>query len=1200
MQKMLRCLLLGAVLMGGATVQAQNPLPVIKGMDYGGDMYPLALDTMVRNDYIIADVIATGANYGDNHYVINYNAKKKVVTIKDYSPQGWFQHVRKGADGERDYYTSRTFAAGEGKDFMATAIERDPLTGVYYGCFSTADDTGYEFCTIDFLTYTRTTLAALTEPLLAIGITNTGDCYGITSKGAYVSIDKATGALTPVAQTTLADARNGELLQTERYFGQYDDHLAMTTDPVSGRMFLTRFLANADDASLATSDLWEVEPATGTLTKIGDLGLDRYDEHIGLVDIWIDAPYFSADKAPAKITDGNFEASGASLTTQFTFTMPDKCADGTPLTGTLKWYLHGGDDFVEHMAEGEAQAGAQVNQPYTFDGRGKHTNMWLWAENEVGPGDRVQQSALVGPMRPQDPQNVKISYSQGKITITWDRITDPVAESGNYWDPDTVRYCIDRLLPTPKKTNLKWNLRDTCYVDSIGVPDKATKYQYQVVAGFGNTRQTSTAKGKSNTLTVTKPQITLPWKADFSNKLDFSEWLMLRNDSVSTYPGGWFASGSTQDPYARMNIHILDNIVDATWVSIPVVNRASYYEVRMQARCYKGKGDKAKTEFRVGLNWAEQRDTAAITAGQVLIPETNIPTDGKWLTLKNIIKSANANEKFLGLRGHFMMQDYDTLAGLSYEGPAIRDLRISGPYSDMTPGYVTNFSVQELPQAEPAVKIDFNCPTTRLDGTSLENWITDLRITRDGEVIHTFTEPVLGQAYSFTDTTATVGDHTYAAFAYGVGAGPTEEASLFVGYVAPYKYARLAPITVTEDPVKHGQVTLHMPKVRADANGKLYAPGTVKYNIYKYKDSQRNAVDTLAYGLTDTVFTLQGMPEGYLGFVSYLLNTDLPGGYHFTGSSYSEYKESETYAIGVPLPTPFKESCAKGALTWPFDVATNGYGQWGIAKTGVTPQDNDGGMFVMVPSSQYGAGWLYTVKVSLAQTKRPALSFYVYNQAEQADSNEYQVCAGLMGQREMYDSVMIATPVSAIGATKGWHKVNLDLSRYGTQQVNVCIRAMSLNSQRMYMDNVTIDDVVLPAPVLEGVRQGDDVALTWKEPTDIWGLGLKGYRVLRDDKPLCDTLLTGTLYLDKDVTKDVKLTYKVVPVYTWNDTTGNGIDGDASNAVDVMLSEINDIEVGDAREIARYSVEGRMVDDRYRGVVIVRYANGAVRKLIAQ
>lgn len=323
---------------------------------------------------------------------------------------------------------------------MSTETAYDPVTDKIYGCFYSADAKQMEFGTVSYFTQKRTTIATLSQPILAMGATSKGEIYGVALDGNLYNINKTTGALTKIGDTGV------------KPFGTYQsgdiDH---KTD---------KFYWTAIDTDTIAS-LYTVDLTTGKATKVTDYA-NRWQW--GAVNV-LHGPN---DGAPGKPENVGHDFGNGLTTGTVTFTVPDKTVDGNTLSATgLTYYVEVDDSVCETGAATPGQTITSKQLELTTGNR----YFRIYLHNEAGWGEKYKETFFVGH---------DVPATVGSITATGDTATYSVkvewtaptkGKHDGYLEPSRLKYDLYR-----NDSLIANAISDTTLVDTIG---RKTYYAYR-------------------------------------------------------------------------------------------------------------------------------------------------------------------------------------------------------------------------------------------------------------------------------------------------------------------------------------------------------------------------------------------------------------------------------------------------------------------------------------------------------------------------------------------------------------------------------------------------------------------------------------------------------------------------------------------------------------------------------------------------
>ncbi|TVR39116.1 MAG: hypothetical protein EA394_09920, partial [Bacteroidia bacterium] len=205
----------------------------------------------------------------------------------------------------------------------------------------------------------------------------------------------------------------------------------------------------------------------------------------------------------------------------------------------------------------------------------------------------------------------------------------------------------------------------------------------------------------------------------------------------------------------------------------------------------------------------------AISGGLVI---TDLVTPGKWAFLGNV-----QNQVIWAL-----------------------ELADSAPLA--APGAPTNLVVTAGAMGALEADISFNNPGTTVEGDPLTD-LTEVRIYRAGELIHTVSNPVIGGSVTFTDTTVpAAGGYAYSVVGENAeGAGIPANANVYIGEDVP-----AAPGDVTLVAVGNaGHVTWEEPT--EGLNGGYLSGDNITYTVVRMPDDTVVAEDITETDFLDTM-----------------------------------------------------------------------------------------------------------------------------------------------------------------------------------------------------------------------------------------------------------------------------------------------------------------------------------------------------------
>lgn len=954
----------------------------------------------------------------------------------------WFSYYVKGVDIQTGafVYTGTGSNATNGVDMAL-----DPMSGNIYGIFNNPSGEGYRLGTITYGVdpegknneVTVETIAVLEGEWNALACDANGQLYGITpgDDATLYKIDKQTGATVKVGSTGKSTTGTG----------------SATIDPKTGRMYWTT-------ATASSRAIYEVNPATGETATLKSY-LSGNANIIGMV---VPTPA-AEDKAPAMATDLKAVFPGGAHSGNLEFKAPATTFDGTEATGELDYTVTvNGKDYT-----GKTTYGASVSVPITLEEDGEYMFVVVLS-NSVGNSPKASIKSFVGISTPKAPQNVKSVYADGKITVTWDPVTE--SAKGGYIDPEQVTYTV-------KKGNVEVSVdqKDTKYEEAIRITDGLQVCKYSVSAKYADLASDYTA---ANDLVF--GNIVPPYKQTFDTETSMIEFT-LENTGLQGWQY-WFNENQNQNqPRLRYSF---TSALDAWMITAPVkLEAGKAYRVNLNAFA-----TKTSSVEKIEIKYGKEPKASAMTSIAVA------PTE---------VKGADATP----LEG-FVTADADGLYYIGIHGISdasqsylfIDDLEIAEGISAAAPVAVSNLKVTPGVNGAKEANISFDAPAKDFAGNALTT-ISKIEIACGNKVVETFSDVPAGESKTYRHVLTEAGDYTYTVTPYtGEVAGQKMSATVYVGHPLA---ADLSEASFKET-AKPGEVTVTWTPVTTDADGQPLDASLITYTICDAA-AEANA-EPLFENLTGNSKTFMAMAENaaqeFKQFVVYAV----------TERGRSKGALTNALPVGKPM-TSFEESFPNGTPTTPLATGFENNGEWILLADmqDIKSADNDNG-FAAMHSATGGNAGLVTGKIDLSGFLNPALSFKVYNwsDATNKDLNEVNIDVCEAGT-EAWTTVATAKPGELGGSVEGWYDASASLAAFAGKTVQIKIQASALNFQYVPVDAfrlVSLVDTDLSARAITGparVKAGSAFALR-VEIANEGGKEVKGHSLeLYADGKLIDT-----------------------------------------------------------------------------------------------
>lgn len=376
----------------------------------------------------------------------------------------------------------------------------------------------------------------------------------------------------------------------------------------------------------------------------------------------------------------------------------------------------------------------------------------------------------------------------------------------------------------------------------------------------------------------------------------------------------------------------------------------------------------------------------------------------------------------------------------------VKKVIVSKNASTNGPGAPT-IAVQPNPEGKTQATITVTAPTLRIDSIELTQNMSKIDILRDDNVVYTEFNVQPGASITFTDTTATKGNHTYYAIPYDANGDPgasSEKVTLYVGQDLP---KAIYDVRYADNGDGY---TLMWDKVDSVGRNNGYVnPALVDYVISANKVSVIAGIeyddvgDEMGRVRDDDHFTFAGIntDEGEQHLVPYYVRTE-----NIAGST----KDYQKYIItGAPYQLPVAESFKDRTvhMIWDYSDAT------GIGASS-DASDGDGNAAQVGPSGTYGIAKFETGKINFAITANPVLTFDLKKGL--TNENELTVYA-VMPNGSTIDIQTVTIPANYAKQVVSLNIEALKKARFARIGFTVNFAFPALNHY-VLIDNIKIED----------------------------------------------------------------------------------------------------------------------------------------------
>lgn len=349
--------------------------------------------------------------------------------------------------------------SGNEYQYQCFGIDKDPLTGEYYGVFYDSSQYYVELAivTFDGATPTRTkTIGRLNEglPWYGFSINADGDMYGISYDYDYYAaalykIDRNTAAMTRVGSTGVSPSENG----------------SACFDREANKLYWTTFTSEYyDDLGYLTT----ISTRTGKATNVYEFDGDAWVAGLAIERASV------AEGAPAECENVAVNFADGNLSGNITLVAPSTLVDGTAGTGDLTIKVLANDAEIASVA---TVWGARVTIPVTLDVTGLY-NFTVYALNAEGDGKSVAvDGVFVGMDTPKAPV-ASLLYEDEKMIVSWEAVTE--SANGGYVDWSALTYTVTRY---PGAVEVASGLTATSFTEDFPETDGIVYYEVIAIAG---------------------------------------------------------------------------------------------------------------------------------------------------------------------------------------------------------------------------------------------------------------------------------------------------------------------------------------------------------------------------------------------------------------------------------------------------------------------------------------------------------------------------------------------------------------------------------------------------------------------------------------------------------------------------------------------------------------------------------------------
>lgn len=619
--------------------------------------------------------------------------------------------------------------------FRATDVTLDPVSGLVYGCFLNDDGNGYEFGTVDYVNESRPAIA-VTDKLNGIAAAQDGTLYAIDNDGTLVTIDKATGGMTPVGPTGLHPDAPG----------------SAAIYPRTGRMYWAV-------TSGGESGIYEIDLSDGAATR-----LVSADDAMTVTALHF-APPEAADDAPGAVSGLMADFPQGALSGNVTFTTPAQTFAGDEGSGPLAYsvLLNG-----EEKATGNAAWNTQVNVPVTVEKPGRY-EVVVTMSNEAGASPKQKVALYIGSATPAAPTPTATYDASGMVAISWDAVTTAVGNG--YFDPADITYRVVRM---PDGVTIAEATSDLSLTDTFDPETAFTLISYEVTAC---NKGVISEKGTTPRLSV--GIIYPPYLNDFSGDGPLDGYVVTGSPAWTPRSGAIFIGMTFTSP--------LDS-----WAITPPVKLlpGREYSISVDLRSYSDDYPE-KAGIMMGLSPTPEGMTIPVL-------ETTTIQSGTYATYSRVVTVDTEGLYYIGLHGCSDAYNFNLYADNLQisEGKLVQS---PGEVTDfeVTPG---EKGAKKAILSFTTPKIDFEGdPITSLSKIVLER-TDGLDEEMSTSVIKVYDSPAVDTPLEHVDEEVALGYHTYRVTSYNAaGPGRAVEKRVYVGINRPQAPANVTLVETANE-----------------------------------------------------------------------------------------------------------------------------------------------------------------------------------------------------------------------------------------------------------------------------------------------------------------------------------------------------------------------------------------------------------------
>lgn len=744
--------------------------------------------------------------------------------------------------------------------YIASDMAYNPESDTIYGCFFNSSGKGYELATLKYFTTPheyygedyydayKTTIGAVSNKIIALGVTADDQLYGVMEDGCFYKFDSKTAEATLIGDTGLKVASSQGVYPQS---GAIDQH--------NGKFYWASVDMNGN------SVLYTVDTNDAHLEKVADF---PYNERVyGLSCM----PHAAEDGAPNYLTDFEVNFSGAELDGTVTFTLPDDNYDGSEASGSLTWHVLANG---QEVATGTGQPGEAVTATVSVDGG--QTLIEVYAENSVGRSPFLSADIWTGEDIPVM-RKAEFSYLNNIATVSW-AIEASGVHGGHIGE---VKYDVVRM---PDEVKVAEATTATSFTETLTNEMPLGNYYYVITP----TNATLTGESMETGKVIIGQSIIPPYLETFDTpeSLDLytiigKDWSWNTRTSVSdngvvncNNGGSWDDEDEADFVKAQAPEAIQRS---KSWLITPEikVEQGKTYDIRVKS--WAVFGDKFEIWYGPGLDPSKYA---------ILMPATAGFGDSSY-SQEHVMQLKADRTESIHL-GFVHAGEYDSFLRLD-------DIFISAGIGAASPEAITDLTVTPGENGRMNATIEFTVPSKDQEGNALKK-IDHIDIVVDNEIVKTFENPEPGSKLSYKFIASVNGYYQVRVEAYNDGSmAPVAERKVFIGVDVPK-----APAAWIVD--KKDYIEVQWEVDQTGENGEYIDPAGVYYALFQMDETGNfDMQNPVAEGLQGNSCRFDFNPdEGEQGILQLIICA-----YNAAGVSGLRY--TSALLVGEPYELPFTD-----------------------------------------------------------------------------------------------------------------------------------------------------------------------------------------------------------------------------------------------------------------------------------------------------